>query len=169
MPVNRFGYIAVMAGLVTLPLAGPVHADASAIAETALAPVSAAPVAAAAAISEATSANAAGALTVSQPVVQALPVEAAEGLEVRQEIGVGGILASHRAQGNQVVILTLSRGAQGGSPDDRQHESMRSAEVLGARLFLEDLADTEITNTGPTVQIIERVVKPGYAALGVPV
>ncbi|MBH0112389.1 septal ring lytic transglycosylase RlpA family protein [Novosphingobium sp. YJ-S2-02] len=65
-----------MAGLVTLPLAGPVHADASAIAETALAPVSAAPVAAAAAISEATSANAAGALTVSQPVVQALPVEA---------------------------------------------------------------------------------------------
>lgn len=74
------------------------------------------------------------------------------------EIGVGGILASHRAKGDHVVILTLSRGAQGGSPDDRQHESLRSAELLGARLFLEDLVDTEITNTGPTVQIIERVV-----------
>lgn len=74
------------------------------------------------------------------------------------EIGVGGILAAHRAAGDQVVILTLSRGAQGGSADDRQNESLRSAELLGARLFLEDLVDTEITNTGPTVQIIERVV-----------
>lgn len=74
------------------------------------------------------------------------------------EIGVGGILASHRANGDQVVILTLSRGGKGGSPEDRQHESLHSAETLGARLFLEDLVDTEITNTGPTVQIIERVV-----------
>lgn len=75
------------------------------------------------------------------------------------EIGVGGILASHRAAGDQVVILTLSRGGKGGAPDDRQHESLRSAEILGARLFLEDLVDTEITNTGPTVAIIERVVR----------
>lgn len=75
------------------------------------------------------------------------------------EIGVGGILASHRANGDQVVILTLSRGGKGGSPEDRQHESLRSADLLGARLFLEDLVDTEITNTGPTVQIIERVVR----------
>ncbi len=75
------------------------------------------------------------------------------------EIGVGGILAAHRAAGDQVVILTLSRGSKGGDAQDRQAESLRSAELLGARLFLEDLADTEITNTGPTVQIIERVVR----------
>lgn len=75
------------------------------------------------------------------------------------EIGVGGILASHRAAGDQVVILTLSRGGKGGSPEDRQHESLASAELLGARLFLEDLVDTEIANTGPTVAIIERVVR----------
>jgi len=75
------------------------------------------------------------------------------------EIGVGGILASHRASGDQVVILTLSRGGRGGSPEDRQHESLAAADLLGARLFLEDLVDTEITNTGPTVQIIERVVR----------
>ena len=73
------------------------------------------------------------------------------------EIGVGGILASHRAAGDQVTILTLSRGGKGGSPDDRQHESLRSAELLGARLS--SLVDTEITNTGPTVAIIERVVR----------
>ena len=74
------------------------------------------------------------------------------------EIGVGGILASHRAAGDSVTILTLSRGAKGGEPADRQHESLQSADLLGARLFLEDLIDTEITNNGTTVAMIERVV-----------
>lgn len=74
------------------------------------------------------------------------------------EIGVGGILAAHRDAGNEVVILTLSRGARGGDADDRQHESLASAEVLGARLFLEDLEDTHISAADPTVGIIERVV-----------
>ena len=71
------------------------------------------------------------------------------------EIGVGGILAAHRAAGDSVTVLTLSRGGRGGSPDDRQHESLASAELLGARLFLEDLVDTEIANTGPTVALID--------------
>jgi LmbE family N-acetylglucosaminyl deacetylase/CheY-like chemotaxis protein len=75
------------------------------------------------------------------------------------EIGVGGLLAAHRDAGDTVVILTMSRGAKGGLPDDRQNESLRSAELLGARLFLEDLVDTEITSTGPTIAIIERVIK----------
>jgi LmbE family N-acetylglucosaminyl deacetylase/CheY-like chemotaxis protein len=75
------------------------------------------------------------------------------------EIGVGGILAAHRAAGDIVTILTLSHGGKGGEPVDRQDESLASAELLGARLFLEDLVDTEISNTGPTVAIIERVVR----------
>jgi len=74
------------------------------------------------------------------------------------EIGVGGILAAHRAAGDSVTILTLSRGARGGEADDRQNESLASAELLGARLFLEDLEDTHISNADPTVGIIERVV-----------
>lgn len=75
------------------------------------------------------------------------------------EIGVGGILSSHRAAGDTVAILTLSRGSKGGPADDRQSESLHAAEKLGARLFLEDFADTEITSGGPTVQAIERVVR----------
>lgn len=75
------------------------------------------------------------------------------------ELGVGGILAAHRDAGDTVVILTMSRGAKGGDADHRQDESLRSAELLGARLFLEDLVDTEITSTGPTIAIIERVIK----------
>lgn len=74
------------------------------------------------------------------------------------EIGVGGILASHRAAGDTVTILTLSRGARGGDAHDRQHESLASADMLGARLILEDLDDTQISNNGQTLQIIERLV-----------
>ncbi|MCU1415328.1 MAG: hypothetical protein JWN80_2668 [Microbacteriaceae bacterium] len=75
------------------------------------------------------------------------------------EIGVGGILAAHRAAGDTVTILTLSRGARGGEADDRQHESLAAAELIGARLFMEDLVDTQISNSDPTVGIIERVVR----------
>ncbi|PPG35685.1 hypothetical protein C5E10_02815 [Pseudoclavibacter sp. RFBG4] len=74
------------------------------------------------------------------------------------EIGVGGTLAAHAAAGDSIVILTLSRGGRGGDAADRQHESLASAESLGARLFLEDLTDTAIPNNDPTVGIIERVI-----------
>lgn len=75
------------------------------------------------------------------------------------EIGVGGILSAHRAAGDEVTILTLSRGARGGDVSNRQEESLAAAELLGARLFLHDLVDTEITNGGPTVRLIEEVVR----------
>jgi two-component system response regulator HydG len=74
------------------------------------------------------------------------------------EIGVGGMLAAHRAAGDAVVILTMSRGARGGDAGSRQHESLAAAELIGARLFLEDLQDTKIGPADPTVSIIERVV-----------
>lgn len=74
------------------------------------------------------------------------------------EIGVGGILAAHRAAGDSVTILTLSRGARGGAADDRQNESLAAAELIGARLFLEDLTDTQISSSDPTVGIIEKVI-----------
>lgn len=75
------------------------------------------------------------------------------------EIGVGGVLAAHAAAGDPITILTLSRGARGGAADDRQHESLAAAELIGARLFLEDQPDTSISNGDPTVGIIERVVQ----------
>jgi len=74
------------------------------------------------------------------------------------EIGVGGLLAAHRAAGDSVVILTLSRGDRGGAAEHRQHESLAAAELIGARLFLEDLEDTRISAADPTVSIIEKVV-----------
>ena len=77
------------------------------------------------------------------------------------EIGVGGTLAAHRSAGDQVVILTLSRGARGGEAGDRQNESLAAAELIGARLFLEDLEDTRISPMDPTMSSIERGVNEG--------
>jgi len=75
------------------------------------------------------------------------------------EIGVGGLLAAHAQAGDEITILTLSRGARGGDADSRQHESLSSADLLGARLFLKDLVDTEISGGGATVRLIEEVVQ----------
>jgi LmbE family N-acetylglucosaminyl deacetylase/CheY-like chemotaxis protein len=75
------------------------------------------------------------------------------------EIGVGGLLAAHRAAGDDVVLLTMSRGARGGATEDRQQESLAAAERLGARLFLRDLPDTQISSGDPTVGIVEDVVR----------
>ncbi|GAA1135538.1 MULTISPECIES: response regulator [Microbacterium] len=75
------------------------------------------------------------------------------------EIGIGGLLAAHAAAGDEITILTLSRGARGGDADSRQRESLASADILGARLFLHDLVDTEMSGGGSTVRLIEEVVQ----------
>lgn len=75
------------------------------------------------------------------------------------EIGVGGLLAAHARAQDEITILTLSRGARGGDADSRQNESLAAAEMLGARLFLKDLVDTEISGGGSTVRLIEEVVQ----------
>src|SRR5690606_16346140 len=74
------------------------------------------------------------------------------------EIGVGGLLAAHRGAGDSAANLTLSGGSRGGGADGRLHESLAAAEMLGARLYRADLAETAVSNSDPTVGIIERVV-----------
>jgi two-component system, NtrC family, response regulator HydG len=74
------------------------------------------------------------------------------------EIGVGGTLASYHQMGHQVAILTLSRGARGGVEKERAGEAEQAAQVLGARLYLEDLEDTRISEGDPTIRIISRVI-----------
>jgi LmbE family N-acetylglucosaminyl deacetylase/CheY-like chemotaxis protein len=73
------------------------------------------------------------------------------------EVGVGGLLASHRAAGDHVVVLTVSRGAHG-SGEVAQDDTVAAAGLLGARLFLEDLTPGHIAGGDPTVSIIDRVV-----------
>lgn len=74
------------------------------------------------------------------------------------EIGVGGTLAMHAAAGDQVTILTLSRGDIGGEPSLREVEARAAAELIGAELILGDLEDTKIEERGAAVELIERAV-----------
>lgn len=68
------------------------------------------------------------------------------------ELGVGGTLAAHRAAGDTIVLLTLSRGE-----GDRTREAQMAASLLGARLVLESLSDSAIVD-GEGASVIERVV-----------
>ena len=74
------------------------------------------------------------------------------------EIGVGGILLRHAAQGHDVALLTLTGGEQGGAQAQRAQESRRAAELLGARLFHKELIDTSITDGGETISAIRDVI-----------
>ena len=74
------------------------------------------------------------------------------------EIGAAGTLLAHRAAGDTVVILTLSRGARGGDQLQRARESQNAADIIGARLFLNDLEDTRIAEGDPTICVIDQIV-----------
>lgn len=71
------------------------------------------------------------------------------------EAGVGGILAAHRAAGDSVTILTLSRGMRDGGIQTAWVEGSRSAEVIGAQLILED---SDAPGSPPLVDMIRKVI-----------
>jgi two-component system, NtrC family, response regulator HydG len=74
------------------------------------------------------------------------------------EIGVGATLLAHRARGDQVCVLTMSRGGTGGAEELRVGEAQLAASLLGATLLLADLEDTHIPEGNPTISLIERAV-----------
>lgn len=75
------------------------------------------------------------------------------------ELGVGATLASHRAAGDAVVILTLSGGSVGGDADARRHEALASAAVIGARLFLHDFEDTRLADARDLITVVEDAIR----------
>jgi two-component system response regulator HydG len=75
------------------------------------------------------------------------------------EIGAAGALLAHRAAGHKVAILTMTRGARGGPDDARAGEARRAATILGAALYLEDLEDTRISESDPTISAISTVIE----------
>jgi LmbE family N-acetylglucosaminyl deacetylase/CheY-like chemotaxis protein len=81
------------------------------------------------------------------------------------EIGAGGTLIGHRLAGDAVTILTLTNGARGGDALRRRREARAAAEVIGARLVLENLDDTRIPEGDPTVALIERLIAETSATI----
>lgn len=73
------------------------------------------------------------------------------------EIGVGGTLASHRDAGDPVTILTLSRGARDGGIKVAWEEGTASAQVIGARLLMEDVPELDI-HLDDAVAVIRKAI-----------
>ncbi|WJF91708.1 response regulator [Paraburkholderia bonniea] len=74
------------------------------------------------------------------------------------EIGCGGALARHLANGDDVAIVTLSHGASGGDAAVRAREAAAAAQLLGARLNLGNLTDTRIPEGGESITAILEVI-----------
>ncbi len=75
------------------------------------------------------------------------------------EIGAGATLAQHVRAGDRVTVLTASRGTVGGDADLRRAEAHEAADRLGARLVMGDLEDAAIPDHGPTITLIESVIR----------
>lgn len=75
------------------------------------------------------------------------------------EIGCGGTLARHRAHGDIVHIVTLSRGAAGGDINVRSLEAQRAAQIIGASLKLGNMPDGHISDGVETIRIIEDAIR----------
>lgn len=65
------------------------------------------------------------------------------------EIGVGGILAAHRAAGDHVTILTLSKGDRAGGIRVAWERGSAAAAVIGAELVLEDIGEPSLSPRSP--------------------
>ncbi|MBP6881365.1 MAG: PIG-L family deacetylase [Candidatus Pacebacteria bacterium] len=80
------------------------------------------------------------------------------------EIGCGGALLRHRAQGDEVKMLVLTPGGRGGESANgslvlrRMKEQVAAAELMNAQLILWDYTDTEIPETYALVERIEKIV-----------
>ncbi len=60
------------------------------------------------------------------------------------EVGAGGTLAAHRDAGDPVAILTLSRGGRDGGIKTAWEEGTASAQIIGARLLMEEVSEHEL-------------------------
>ena len=75
------------------------------------------------------------------------------------EIGCGGALLRHKADGADISILTLTCGANGGMSGTRQCEAAAAAMQLGANLIMADFKDTKVPSGAASIQKISEVVR----------
>lgn len=83
------------------------------------------------------------------------------------EFGIGGVVIAEANLGRPIHLVVCSRGESGtnGTPDQREREAKRAAELMGGELEIIDLGgDANIENTragARTLAAIIRRVKPG--------
>lgn len=75
------------------------------------------------------------------------------------EIGCGGTLAKHRANGDLLHILTLSPGSAGGDANVRLREASQAAQLLDATIEFGNLRDTHIPEGNETIDLIQAAIQ----------
>src|SRR5438874_12703860 len=76
------------------------------------------------------------------------------------EVGCGGALLAHRANGDEVHLLVLTTGEQGPQAAlSRIYEQERAADVLGATLHWGGFHDGSIPEGRQTIQAVESVIQ----------
>jgi LmbE family N-acetylglucosaminyl deacetylase len=75
------------------------------------------------------------------------------------ELGCGGALLVHRAHGDDVAMLVLTRGERGPQDTDpRVREQEEGAALLGARLFWGDFEDGAVPDGRAAIDLIDALV-----------
>lgn len=74
------------------------------------------------------------------------------------EIGCGGTMLKHISKNDEVLILTLTRGAVGGDTEKRFQEAKAASKFLHARLIISNLKDTSVSDGPKTIRVIEEVI-----------
>ena len=75
------------------------------------------------------------------------------------EMGVGGILAAHRAAGDKVTVLTLSMGHRRGGAEVAKAEGAAAAAVIGAKLISEGAIELD-DSIQSHIESVVAAVKP---------
>jgi len=75
------------------------------------------------------------------------------------ELGCSATLALHKAHGDKVYLLVLTKGEASGNIKVRENECRKAAKMLGVdRLFFGGLEDTEVHDGRETIDAIEKII-----------
>ena len=75
------------------------------------------------------------------------------------ELGCSATLALHKAHGDKVYLLVLTKGEASGNIKVRENECRKAAKILGVdRLFFGGLEDTEVHDGRETIDAIEKII-----------
>ncbi|MBT3343670.1 MAG: PIG-L family deacetylase [Gemmatimonadetes bacterium] len=75
------------------------------------------------------------------------------------EYGCAGALIHHAQRGDEVYIMIVTDGAQGGDPETRRQEQLAAAKVVGARdVFFGGYPDTKFECHQESITAIESVI-----------
>jgi len=77
------------------------------------------------------------------------------------EFACGGILLAEAARGSEVFLCVCSRGESGtsGTPDEREAEARRAAEMLGATLQFLDFGDSQMAASNENALVLARQIR----------